>query len=133
MLQHFWNVGDFLEHAAADQLFHAIAIVALANSCNRSINRHHERRESRSPRSVDRSLRSPASAHQIKLVENRAGRSSLDILELVSGNGGENVTRTCRSRRASRRNFPARMHKSAVSDWSKQKWKSQIKAQHPHT
>ncbi len=125
-LRDIWNL---LQQSTADEFLHAVAVIALANSRHRSINRDDQRGKSSNPRSLDCGLGSPAPAHQIELVENRSSRPRPYVLELVSGNRRKNIARAGLAGRSRGRHFASGMHEPAVSDRRKHERNSEFEAQ----
>ena len=120
----------FLKQSGIQQLFHAVARIALANSADRRVDGKDQAGKTGAAGAIDGSFGRGASAHEIELVKNRAGRAGFHIFEFVARDGGEDVAGAGFSRGARGGDFSAGMHEAAVADGSEHERKRNFVAEH---
>ncbi len=122
--------GILANHEDPQQFLHAVAGIALSQSGDGRIHGDHQCGKSCAASPVDRALCRFASSHQIQLIPARPLRRCFHILQLMAGDGRENVARASFSRGVSGRNLTVGMHQSAVSNRRQHRRESEFVAEH---
>src|SRR5216683_4524155 len=130
MCQYFWKKRDLLQKAATDEFFHAVPVVALADSGDRCVDGNDQCREPRNPCSFNHSFGGTATAHEIELIQNRTGGTCLYVLQLVDRNRRKNIGGACCTGCSRCCHFATRMHEAAVAHGREQEWERKVEAQH---
>jgi hypothetical protein len=107
---------QLLQHAAADQRLHAVAVIALAQARDGRVDRDDERAIPGDAGTLDDRLGRAPTAQQIELEEHGPGGAGLHVLQPVTGDGREDVGGAGRAGRARGRDLATRVHHPAVAD-----------------
>src|SRR5439155_11219816 len=124
--------GEHHPRVAAQQLFRAVADVALAEPRARRIDGDDERRESRGPGSLDGGRGDVAAADQIDLVPDGPARRGLDVFQPASGQGRQHVGRPGCAGGAGGGLLPAWPEHPAAPDGPEQQRKLEARPQDGH-
>ena len=128
MGQHLVQVGQFGKKRAAQELLHTVAGITFPHAGNRSIDSDDEGGEARIASPLDGSFRYRTSTDKVELVPDRPCGRGFDILEPMSGNGGQRVPSTRGTRRRRRSYFSARMHEPGITYWGEDGRKGELLA-----
>ena len=129
MRQDLGKKRELLQHAAADELLHAVAMVALADAGDGGIDGDDQTGEPGDTGALDGRLGGGPAAHQIELVEHGPRGAGLHVFERVARDGREDVGRAGLAGCASGRDLAARMHETAVSHRGQQEGQGEVKTQ----